>query len=117
MNHSATSDVLHIGIGSHVVAIRASTGEELWRTKLKSASFVTVYRDATGLYAGANGQLFCLDVSTGEIRWQNKLKGLGNGLIAFASTDPASTSASSSAQMAAQIATQAAVTASIAAAS
>lgn len=109
---SSASDVLHIGIGSHVVALRASTGEELWRTQLKSSSFVTVYRDGRNLFAGAGGQLFCLDADTGEVRWQNKLKGLGTGLIAFASSGEAGATVS---QMASAQATQAATIAATAA--
>lgn len=110
----AAADLLHIGIGSHVVAVRMDTGEEAWRTKLKSASYLTIYREGNAVYAGASGQLFCLDASTGEIRWHNKLKGLGTGLIAFGSSGESSVA---SAQMASQVATQAAVTAAVIAAS
>lgn len=111
MARSRNSDVLHIGVGSHVVAIRMSSGEELWRTKLKGSSFVTVYREGNHIFAGASGELFCLDAASGEIQWHNKLKGLGTGLISFAST----IDAASSAAMSAQMAQQAALTATIAA--
>ena len=41
MVRSRRQDVLYIGVGSHAVAIHAASGEELWRTRLKTASFVT----------------------------------------------------------------------------
>lgn len=77
-------DVLYIGIGSHVAAIQASTGEEIWRTKLKfGGSYATVSLRPEGLFAGVSGHLFCLDPATGAIRWHNKLEGLGSGVISF----------------------------------
>jgi outer membrane protein assembly factor BamB len=80
---SLREKVLIIGIGSHVVAIRSSDGQEIWRTKLKMSSFVTVFADGDTVYAGAGGELFCLDGASGVIRWRNKLKGLGSGLVSF----------------------------------
>ncbi|HKS22770.1 MAG TPA: PQQ-binding-like beta-propeller repeat protein [Thermoanaerobaculia bacterium] len=77
------SEPLYIGVGSHAVAIDRATGAELWRTKLKSSSFVTVYSDRDGLYAGAKGELFCLDRTTGSILWHNRLNGLGMNVITF----------------------------------
>ena len=78
---------LYIGIGSHVVALDAISGEEIWRTKIKSSSFVTICVMDGSVYAGAGGELFCLNASSGEIVWTNKLKLLGHGLIAFAGSD------------------------------
>ena len=77
---------LFVGVGSHVVALDPTTGSELWRTKLRSSSFVTISVDGDRIYAGAGGELFCLDASTGSIVWHNKLKGLGLGIVAFASS-------------------------------
>jgi outer membrane protein assembly factor BamB len=79
----AREKVVYIGIGSHVMAIRPSDGQEIWRSKLKMSSFVTVWADGDTVYAGAAGELFCLDATSGAIRWRNKLKGLGSGLISF----------------------------------
>ncbi len=104
---------LYIGIGSHVVAVDAVSGEELWRTKIKSSSYVTVCAMNDVIYAGAGGELFCLNAASGEILWQNKLKGLGSGLIAFAGSD-ASATASVMAMQAAQAAAGAAVVAATA---
>ena len=81
-----TSRSLIIGVGGHVVAIDPGTGDELWRTKLKSTAFVTVRETADRVYAGSNGELFCLDRARGNILWQNKLKGLGLGVVAFTDT-------------------------------
>ena len=85
---AARNDRLFIGVGGHVVAIDPASGSEIWRTKLKASSFVTVWLSATGLFAGAGGELFCVDPSTGSILWRNRLKGLGTGVVAFSgSTD------------------------------
>jgi outer membrane protein assembly factor BamB len=78
-----STDTLYIGIGGHLVAIAASSGEELWRCKLKGSSYVTISVRPNAVYAGAAGELFCVDPSSGEIRWQNRLTGLGRGVIAF----------------------------------
>jgi len=78
-----SADTLYIGIGGHLVAIAASSGEELWRCKLKGSSYVTVSVRPNAVYAGASGELFCVDPSSGRIRWQNRLPALGRGVIAF----------------------------------
>jgi outer membrane protein assembly factor BamB len=80
-------DRLFIGIGGHAVAIDRARGTELWRTRLKASSYVTVWLSGKKLFAGANGTLFCLDPSSGEILWQNGLKGLGLGIIGFPGSD------------------------------
>jgi outer membrane protein assembly factor BamB len=73
-----------LGIKSHVMSVDATSGNELWRTKLKSSQFVTVYQRRDRIFAGAAGELFCLDTSGGSILWHNKLKGLGYGIVGFA---------------------------------
>jgi len=73
-----------LGIKSHVVSVDATSGRELWRTKLKGAQFVTVYQRRDRIFAGAAGELFCLDTARGSILWHNKLKGLGYGIVCFA---------------------------------
>jgi outer membrane protein assembly factor BamB len=74
---------LVIGIGSHVVAIDRHSGAELWRTRLRHASIVTVHVDGPHVFAGASGELFCLERASGALLWHNKLRGLGVGLVAF----------------------------------
>jgi outer membrane protein assembly factor BamB len=93
--------VIFIGIGSHAVAIRPSDGREIWRTKLKMSSFVTVFADGDAVYAGAGGELFCLDGASGVIRWRNKLKGLGSGLISFSGASAVEAAAAMAAAQAA----------------
>ena len=58
------NDVIYIGIGGHIVAIQASNGQELWRTKLRRASFVTVSVRRNAVIGGAAGHLYCLDPAT-----------------------------------------------------
>jgi outer membrane protein assembly factor BamB len=88
---------LIIGVGGHAVAVDAATGEEAWRTKLKSSSYVTVRESTDRVYAGAGGELFCLDKANGRLLWRNKLKGLGLGLVAFAGDDDLAAAAASEA--------------------
>ena len=98
------ADVVYIGIKGHVVAIAAVLGEELWRTKVNRAAFITICVRPDAIYAGASGYLFCLDPSTGAIKWENGLPGLGNGLITFgesAATIASETAASAAAAAAA----------------
>jgi outer membrane protein assembly factor BamB len=101
---------LFIGIGGHVVALRPSDGQEIWRQKVKSATFMTVFSSGEVVFAGAGGELFCLDAASGQVRWRNRLKGLGNGLVSFAGASPVEVAA---AMAAAQAATVAASTAAL----
>lgn len=94
---------LYIGIGGHVVAIDRATGEERWRRKLRSSSFITIAVEAGAVYAGAQGELFCLDPKTGSILWHNRLKGLGHNLIAFGGSSTTAITASAIASQAAAI--------------
>ena len=82
----SASHYLVIGVGGHVVRVDATTGAELWRTKVKGNSFVTVSQAPGRVFAGAGGELFCLDEASGRILWRNKLKGLGLGVVAFAAS-------------------------------
>ena len=79
---------IYLGVGGHAVAINATTGEEIWRTKLKASSFVTVHYSDGRVYAGARGEVFCLDARSGSVLWQNPLKGLGLGVVAIGGSDP-----------------------------
>ena len=78
-----------VGVGGHAVALDPGSGAEIWRTKLKGRSFVTVWHTGDRVYAGANGELFCLDAGTGSILWHNPLKGLGLGVVAFSGSGDA----------------------------
>jgi len=85
--------LIYVGIRGTVLALDRSTGEEVWRTKLKGYEFVNLMLDGADLLASARGELFCLDPGTGRIRWNNPLKGLGWGIVSIAtaagSTNPA----------------------------
>lgn len=101
---------LFIGIGGHVVALHPSDGQEIWRQKVKTATFMTVFSSGDVVFAGAGGELFCLDAASGQIRWRNGLKGLGSGLVSFAGASQVEVAA---AMAVAQAATVAATTAAI----
>ena len=72
-----------LGLKGHVVSVDATSGRELWRTKLKSSQFVTVYQRRERVFASASGELFCLDATNGSILWHNKLPRLGFGMVCF----------------------------------
>ncbi len=93
MAKAKPSDWLFIGVGGHAVALDPVTGTEIWRTKLKRSSFVTVSLFRGRIFAGAAGELFCLDPASGELLWHNRLKGLGLGVVAFQSSDVVSEAA------------------------
>jgi outer membrane protein assembly factor BamB len=80
------TDRLFVGLGGHIVAVDAASGEEIWRTHLKGSDVVTVTVAGNRVFGGTKGELFCVDPSTGSILWHNRLKGLGTGILAFAST-------------------------------
>jgi outer membrane protein assembly factor BamB len=112
MARSRDREVIHIGVGGHVAAIDAKTGEEIWRTKIKGASsFVSLLVRDDKIFAGAGGELFCLDTATGSLQWHNKLKGLGLGFVTLSTND-----AGAAAAIAAAAAAQAAAVAAGAAA-
>lgn len=74
---------LFVGVGGHIAAIDSATGEEIWRTRLKTSSVATVSVFGGRLYGAAGGELFRLDPATGTIVWRNRLKGLGMGIVVF----------------------------------
>ena len=99
---TSRSGQIIVGIGGHAVAIDTGSGAEIWRTKLKGNSFVTVWHAEGRVYAGAGGEVFCLDESVGSILWRNPLKGLGLGVVAFSSSfDVVAAAARAAAQAAA----------------
>jgi outer membrane protein assembly factor BamB len=102
---NSTSRVVYAGVGGHVVALDLTDGSELWRTRLKASTFVTLIEVGDRIVAGAAGEAFCLDKVTGSILWHNKLKGLGMGVVAFGGDDAAVARAAVAAQTAATAAT------------
>lgn len=78
---------LFVGIKGTVIAVDRGSGETLWSTHLKGASFVTVAVEYGAVYAGTSGRLYCLDPGSGYVRWTNELPGMGYGLICLAGAD------------------------------
>jgi outer membrane protein assembly factor BamB len=80
------NDLAYVGIRGSVAALDRATGETVWQTPLKGASFVNVTFDGGTLLAATRGEVYRLNPATGQVLWHNPLKGLGFGLVAFAST-------------------------------
>jgi len=92
--------IVYVGIGSHVVALDAGSGAEIWKRKLKGSNLVTLSVDGDAVLAGVNGEVFCLDAKTGDVRWHNKLKGYGIGIVTFGTSNDVSAAAAIAAQAA-----------------
>lgn len=92
-----SSSTLFAGIRGHVVAIDKGTGAELWRTKLKGGSFVSVVLDEGKVYAATQGEVFCLDPTTGSELWRNRMPRLGLGIVSLAGAGATGGSGSSAA--------------------
>lgn len=107
-------DKLFLGIKNHVVCISKKTGEELWKTKIKSSSIANVYYEDKHIYAYSGGHLYCLQAKDGVIVWENPLKGFGYGhcIIASESQNSALITSQIAAQQANAIAASVAVSAS-----
>lgn len=71
---------LFLGIKGHVVCIRKTDGQEVWRTKLINDPITTVFVKEKEIYATSKGRLFALNANTGDIIWENQLPGLGHGV-------------------------------------
>ena len=78
---------LFIGINGSVLALDRTTGQEVWKTRLKNSDFVNVVLEDGALYATTRGEIFCLDPSTGQVRWKNPLKGQGLGVASIATSN------------------------------
>ena len=78
--------LLYVGIKNMVVALDERTGEEVWRTQLRGADFVSVLWDGESLFASNRGEVWRLDPRTGAPIWRNELKGLGWGVVSMASS-------------------------------
>ena len=71
---------LFLGIKGHVVCLDKNTGEEIWRSKLRTdwgKPTIVIFSD--DLYVYLSGKLFCLCPTSGNVKWINNLKGLGSG--------------------------------------
>ena len=84
--------LLYVGIKGCVVALDRDNGEEMWRADLRTAEFVSVLWDGTGLFAANSGEVWRLNPANGEVMWHNEMKRLGRGLVTLASSAAASNS-------------------------
>mgnify|MGYP003672382908 CR=1 FL=1 len=48
-------DKLFLGISNHVVCLSKKTGEQLWKTKLKSSTITNVYYETENVFAYSGG--------------------------------------------------------------
>jgi outer membrane protein assembly factor BamB len=80
-----SSKVIYLGIKGSVIALDASSGNQIWTSSLIGSDFVNVVLDGDNLYATTQGEIFCLNPVDGQGRWSNKLKGFGLGLCSIAS--------------------------------
>jgi outer membrane protein assembly factor BamB len=85
------NDILIIGCNGFVSAIRTSSGEEIWRTKLREGILggsrgqdVSVLIDGDQIFAGCFGRIYSLNASDGSILWSNGLDGMGFNEVALA---------------------------------
>jgi outer membrane protein assembly factor BamB len=81
-------NVTYLGIKGHVICIDTTTGQERWRSHLKSGHLTTLSVMEETIIAHTKGELYGLRRSTGEILWHNPLTGLGYGNCIIASKDP-----------------------------
>lgn len=79
-----TTELVFVGIGRSVVALKRATGEQVWATRIKGYDFVNVVLDGGSIFATCCGEIFCLDPLTGQGLWHNPLKGFGTGLASIA---------------------------------
>ena len=77
--------LLYVGIKGCVVAIDRDSGDAIWNADLRSAEYVSVFWDGSGLFAANSGEVWRLDPATGATIWHNELKGFGRGLVSLAS--------------------------------
>lgn len=82
---SLPRDQMYVGIAGSVVALDCRTGNERWRTRLKSSKYLMLVSDGEHILASAGGEVFCLDPTTGRILWRNRMKGLGLGMATILS--------------------------------
>ncbi len=77
---------IYVGTGRYVAALDASSGTEMWRTKLPSAmsNIVSLMLDGPSLYVGHSGCVYRLNAQTGAIEWQNGLPRTGHGAVIMA---------------------------------
>ena len=107
-------EVLYAATNRHVIAFSATTGEEIWRTKLQGAQSGVLGLLVRGerLFAAGSGQLYCLARASGEVLWSNDLPKLGYQpvMLAMEGTDTSAQSLAAQVELLARQAEAAATT-------
>lgn len=85
--------LVFVGIKDCVVALDERAGDEVWRTELRRADYVSVLWDGESLFASNSGEVWRLDPRSGQVMWHNELKGLGRGLVSMATSRRPNTTA------------------------
>lgn len=89
---------VYVGMAGHIACIDKSTGNEVWRTKIKKGSSLTnLIKEGNQIIAYSGGHLFALNALTGDIQWENELKGLGYSYCIIAGSDQAAGASASAA--------------------
>jgi len=78
--------LIFVGINGSVFALDERTGQEVWRSFLRSSDYVGIVWDGQSLFAANSGEVWRLDPKTGDEIWHNELKRLGRGLVSLASS-------------------------------
>ena len=78
-------ELLFVGCGGRVAALKRATGEIVWQHKV-SQGFVSILFERGSLYVGCGGHLWCLDPLSGGQRWHSDLPGFGLGSIGLATS-------------------------------
>jgi outer membrane protein assembly factor BamB len=86
------NDHVYLGIKKYVVCLDKRTGEEIWRTKVKTSQLITLIVDGPLIIAHAGGELFGIARRDRRIMWNNGLTGLGYGYCQMASEGASSSS-------------------------
>lgn len=71
----AQDRVFAVSQGGTVYALSATTGKELWRVPLKSATFASPIVVNETLYVGSESGLSALDAKTGQVLWRFEADG------------------------------------------
>lgn len=96
---------IYLGMAGQIICLDRNSGDEIWRTKLKSSSSLTnLIQNHDRIIAYAGGHIFCLDANSGDILWENELKGLGYGYCMIAGAQQSSGDAQAQAHQTAAVA-------------
>jgi outer membrane protein assembly factor BamB len=75
---------IYMGIGNHVVCLHQATGQEIWRTQVKTSALVSILVSGDTVFASSSGHMYALSAANGAVKWENGLEGLGYGVATLA---------------------------------